>query len=199
MHPQTTQNFLEIEQKFLVENHLSRTRFLEIAQQQFFTQPKCLFVTDTYFLTSALKKHVFRHRIDAEIQEFTLKSLEHDALRRTEVNLKLESREEGLQLNRIRAFLEPLGILWEGTIQKEIAVFSTAECEVVYYDAGYQNQTRSCLEIELLDTAQEKQFPLWVEKIKSVLGIAELKRTPKSLIELFDIPELQILLKNGSA
>jgi adenylate cyclase class IV len=151
-------------------------------------------VQDTYFLVENPPQAVYRHRIDSYLQQLTVKSLGADTEVRLEVNLDLDPA-KGNQIEGIRAFLAPLGVLWQGTLRKEVQAFYFADAEVVYYRAQYLDRVVCCFEIEArkapsIEGAQ-KILANWEES----LGFDPTKRSHASLLELLVIPTLPAVLQ----
>jgi adenylate cyclase class IV len=186
--------FLEIEHKFVIEADLDIRSLLDGLHQlkpEKFIQTD---VQDTYFLVENPPQAVYRHRIDSYLQQLTVKSLGADTEVRLEVNLDLDPT-KGNQIERIRAFLAPLGVLWQGTLRKEVQAFYFADAEVVYYQAQYLDRMIRCFEIEArkppsIEGAQ-KILADWEES----LGFDPAKRSQASLLELLVIPTLPAALQ----
>jgi adenylate cyclase class IV len=186
--------FLEIEHKFVIEADLDIRSLLDGLHQR---KPEKFIQTDvqdTYFLVENPPQAVYRHRIDSYLQQLTVKSLGADTEVRLEVNLDLDPA-KGNQIEGIRAFLAPLGVLWQGTLRKEVQAFYFADAEVVYYQAQYLDRVVRCFEIEArkppsIEGAQ-KILADWEES----LGFDPAKRSQASLLELLVIPTLPAALQ----
>lgn len=186
--------FLEIEHKFVIEADLDVRSLLDGLHQR---KPEKFIQTDvqdTYFLVENPPQAVYRHRIDSYLQQLTVKSLGADTEVRLEVNLDLDPA-KGNQIEGIRAFLAPLGVLWQGTLRKEVQAFYFADAEVVYYQAQYLDRVVRCFEIEArkppsIEGAQ-KILADWEES----LGFDPAKRSQASLLELLVIPTLPAALQ----
>ncbi len=151
-------------------------------------------VADTYFLVEHAPYSVYRHRIDSYLQQLTVKSLGSDTEVRLEVNLDLD-RSQGNQIEGIRAFLAPLGVLWQGTLQKEVRAFYFADVEIVYYRACYGQAKVSCLEIEARHAQSIEDAQKALLHWETILGLNPQKRSHASLLELLVVPTLSEALQ----
>ncbi len=181
--------FLEIEHKFVIEADVDVTPLLEELQRRHPEKFIRTDVEDSYFLVQNPPQAVYRHRIDSYLQQLTVKSLGSDTEVRLEVNLDLDPA-KGNQIEAIQAFLAPLGVLWQGTLRKEVQAYYFADAEVVYYRAQYGDRMIRCLEIEARHAssiaAAQKILTDWEES----LGLDPAKRSHASLLELLVVPTL---------
>lgn len=187
-----TQKFREIEHKYLVDTGYDLGAFEATAKRLKPHKSSCLSVTDTYYVVEALPGHVVRHRIDAELQQLTIKSTGKDNECRTEVNLDL-GLHRGNQAGAVEAFLQPLCPLWSGSIEKKIFVFYFDECEVVHYTArsGSGNVVH-CVEFEALAKETTEEALAVIAKFEKAFGFDSKSRCGRSLFELLfasDLPE----------
>ncbi|HYX38309.1 MAG: hypothetical protein M3Q07_07425 [Pseudobdellovibrionaceae bacterium] len=181
--------FLEIEHKFVIEADLDIRPLLDDLHQR---QPEKFIQTDvqdTYFLVETPPQAVYRHRIDSYLQQLTVKSLGTDTEVRLEVNLDLD-RTKGNQIEVIRAFLAPLGVLWQGTLRKEVQAFYFADVEVVHYKAHYLDRVIDCLEIEARQAPSIEGAQKILADWEKLLGLDPTKRSHASLLELLVVPTL---------
>ena len=81
--------FLEIEHKFVVDAGFDREALFAACRALDPEREKALTVTDTYYVPPGQANRIYRHRIDKEIQQLTLKSRGGDNEVRTEINLDL--------------------------------------------------------------------------------------------------------------
>src|SRR5262245_57719996 len=126
--------FQEIEHKFVVGADFDLEPFREALNAMKPVRHAKLHVRDRYFITEAGRRRgfVLRHRFDRELHELTLKSVGADAEVRDEINLKLRA---GDQQAEVDAFVAAQGLLWQGTLWKDLEVWHFADCEAVYYVA----------------------------------------------------------------
>ncbi|HET9238831.1 MAG TPA: hypothetical protein VFO10_16360 [Oligoflexus sp.] len=186
--------FLEIEHKFVIEADLDIRSLLDDLHQR---KPEKFIQTDvqdTYFLVENPPQAVYRHRIDSYLQQLTVKSLGADTEVRLEVNLDLDPA-KGNQIERIRAFLAPLGVLWQGTLRKEVQAFYFPDAEVVYYQAQYLDRVIRCFEIEARKPPSIEGAQKILADWEKSLGFDPAKRSQASLLELLVIPTLPVGLQ----
>jgi adenylate cyclase class IV len=181
--------FLEIEHKFVIAADLDVKDLLHDLRQR---NPEKFIQTDvqdTYFLVENPPHTVYRHRIDSYLQQLTVKSLGTDTEVRLEVNLDLDPA-KGNQIEGIRAFLAPLGVLWQGTLRKEVQAFYFPDAEVVYYQAQYLDRMIRCFEIEARKAPSIEGAQKILADWEKSLGFDPAKRSHASLLELLVIPTL---------
>ena len=140
-------------------------------------------VQDTYYLCSSNPKHIYRHRLDSEIQQLTLKGLTDDPETRLEVNLDL-GLHKGSQSSRVKAFLRPLGIQWSGVIEKKVWAYYFPNCEVVYYEARYKDKSVRCIEIEAVNSKSIEAGKSVIHDFENQLGLDPEGRCHESLYHL---------------
>ena len=176
--------YQEIEHKYLVDAAYDLAAFAAVARQLKPAQSKSLKVTDTYYVVQAMPNHVVRHRIDNELQQLTIKSTGADNECRTEVNLNLDLR-AGNQTAEIEAFLQPLNVLWAGSIEKNILVFYFDDCEVVHYSArSGDGKTVQCVEFEATKKASREEALSTIGHFEVLFGFHSERRSSQSLFEL---------------
>lgn len=183
-------DFLEIEHKFLVGDDFDVEAFRHMGLAHGPRRTTELRVRDTYFVTALDPRVVFRHRVDAERQELTCKSRGGgDAEVRTEINLRLDPA-SGDQGAAVEAFLAMFGVVWKGTITKDILVFYYPDCEVVFYRAEAGGEVVRCVEFEAtggLDVAGSREaLAAWEARF----GFAGAERVQASLFELLLAPRM---------
>jgi adenylate cyclase class IV len=186
--------FLEIEHKFVIDADLDIQSVLDGLRgrgPEKFIQTD---VQDTYFLVENPPQAVYRHRIDSYLQQLTVKSLGTDTEVRLEVNLDLDPA-KGNQIERIRAFLGPQGVLWQGTLRKEVQAFYFPDVEVVYYRAQYLDRVLRCFEIEARKAPSIEEAQKILADWEKSLGFDPAKRSQASLLELLVIPTLSDALQ----
>lgn len=179
-------NFLEIEHKFLVAPDFDLDSFSASCLALEPNHHKSLRVQDTYYVLKGRTDVVLRHRLDAEIQQLTLKTRGVDVEVRGEVNLALSLHED--QSPAIHSFLSHLGIEAEYGIVKDIAVFEFADCEVVHYKASYNDSVVHCVEFEAVGAETVPEALAILTRYEAVLGFADAMRSSASLLDLL-IPD----------
>lgn len=188
--------FVEIEHKYLVNGDFDLEAFRQCARALGPIDSTELLVTDTYHVASAVPGHVIRHRIDNELQQLTIKSSGGGTELRTEVNLELDLQ-AGDQAAVVKAFLEPMGLLWSGMIEKNIVVFYFPNCEVVYYRASSdRGQTHHCVEFEAKNPTSLEQGLAVIAQFEAAFGFSSEQRCPKSLFELMFEREISPQVKD---
>lgn len=176
-------DFLEIEHKFVLPENWCLDSFVALVNSLGPKYSNEIAVEDRYYVTKALPGHVYRHRIDAEIQHLTVKSLEQDSAVRLEVNLDL-GLHKGDQARAVEAFLRPLGLLWKGILQKQVKVFYFADAEVVHYTATYNHQKISCVEIEAKKATDVASALYIIDSYTDRLSLDRSLRSDQSLFHL---------------
>ena len=75
--------FTEIEHKFIVSDGFDLARFRETLNELGPTRTNSIRVRDRYYLTEqgAARGFVLRHRLDAELQQLTIKSIDRKSTR----------------------------------------------------------------------------------------------------------------------
>ena len=136
--------FLEIEHKFVVDEGFEREALFAACRALEPEREKALTVTDTYYVPPGQANRIYRHRIDKEIQQLTLKSRGGDNEVRTEINLDLGAARS--QADAVEAWMGVIGALPGYGIVKEIRVFDFPDCEVVYYEATHDALRVCCVE-----------------------------------------------------
>lgn len=185
--------YREIEHKFIVNPDgpdFDLADFRRRAAALGPTRTTELRVEDTYFVTNLGADFIFRHRYDHERQELTVKSRSPgDSEVRREVNLRLDQK-RGNQRAAVTAFLEPIGLRWQGTLSKDICVFYYPDCEVVYYDARTAQRRLCCVEFEALGSASVQAAQTTLSNYEQRLGFAAAQRVHESLFDLLLKPEM---------
>lgn len=194
--------FVEIEHKYLVGPDFDLADFRARAQSMAPERITELVVTDTYHVVASLPGHVIRHRIDNELQQLTIKSSGSGNELRTEINLELDLG-VGNQAAAVQAFLSPMGLLWSGTIKKQILVFYFSSCEVVHYQAtSGAGLIHCCVEFEAKNPTSLQQGLSVIAEFEKSFGFSSQNRCHESLFELMfggDLtPDLrQVLFPGG--
>ena len=178
--------FTEIEHKFIVSDGFDLARFRQTLDDLGPTRTNNIRVRDRYYLTEhgAARGFVIRHRLDAELQQLTIKSLGIDTEVRTEVNLDLGSH-AGDQTAQVESFVECLGLAWSGTIHKDVDVWYYPECEVVHYVAAAGSLRITCVEFEATQKDSMQSALATLDRFERATGFFGQPRSRVSLPQLF--------------
>ena len=182
--------FLEIEHKFVMPDSFDPSGFLSKVRELGPHGESNVLVTDTYYLCQANPGHIYRHRLDEEIQHLTLKSLTDDPDTRLEVNLDL-GHHKGDQGRRVAAFLEPLGIQWSGMIEKEVHAYYFPKFEIVYYLANYRDRSVKCIEIEATSYQSIEEGKNILLEVEKQLEMNSDERSKESLFHLLLLDDVR--------
>lgn len=185
-----TLRFYEIEHKYVVDEGFDLPRFREALAALGPTKTSSLRVRDRYYLTEGgLKgKFVIRHRFDPELHQLTIKTIEADPEVRREVNLDL-GQTSGDQAAQVDAFMACLGVVWSGTIHKDLDVWYFADCEVVHYLASTDSRSIRCVEFEATRRTSIGDALAIIETFERATGFHGETRSQASL-PLLLFPEL---------
>lgn len=175
-------DFLEIEHKFVVDDAFDRDAFFDRCRALAPQHEKALTVTDTYYVPPGSVNRIYRHRIDREIQQLTLKSRGGDNEVRTEINLELGA--ERSQAEAVEAWMRILGATPGFGISKDIRVFDYPDCEIVYYEASHGSRNVCCIEFEAKHAESEAQGRLVLRKYEEHLGFDSDRREKVNLFDL---------------
>ncbi|SME90311.1 CYTH domain-containing protein [Pseudobacteriovorax antillogorgiicola] len=181
--------FVEIEHKFLLEDDFDQQPFLQMVERLEPSGRSQVRVSDRYYLCESNPSHIYRHRLDQEIQHLTLKGLGKDSETRIEVNLDL-GLHRGDQGDRVAAFLKPLGIQWSGVIEKDVWAYYFKNCEVVYYEAHFKEKSVRCIEIEATNCQTLDEAKATIANFEKKLGLNPTNRCGESLFHLLLLPEV---------
>ena len=178
-----TLRFKEIEHKFIVDGTFDLAGFRAALQAMTPARHEVLRVRDRYFITHAGQERGFilRHRHDRELHELTLKTLVGDAELRDEVNLALRPDDQDAVVD---AFVGAQGIVWSGTLWKDLEVWHFADCEVVHYVATAEAAELHCVEFEATEKASLEGALAVMSRYEAATGFAGATRTPASLVDL---------------
>ena len=151
---------------------------------------KRLVVRDTYFWRDDLPGAVFRHRIDRELHQLTVKSQGTDAAVRTEVNLDLAGPDA---VDTVAAFLAAAwGPCRRFAVTKAIRVWELGGFEVVHYVAtGEQGRIVRCVEFEATGDAPPERALEALETFEARFGFAPHDRCRASLFHLMTASDAQ--------
>ena len=182
--------FKEIEHKFIVDDQFDLPRFRQLVSALGPTRSGVIRARDRYFLTEggSARRFLMRHRYDAELHHLTIKALEADTEVRVEVNLDL-GHHAGNQDAQVDAFMDRLGVLWSGTLHKNLEVWYFADCEVVYYEASTSSRAVRCVEFEATRKESMATALETVERFERATGFAGASRSRLSLPQIL-FPDL---------
>ena len=181
----------EIEHKYVVDGQFDLPRFRDVLAGLSPVRTSAIRVRDRYFLTEGgrARRFLIRHRYDAEIHQLTIKALEEDTETRTEINLDL-CQHAGSQDAAVDAFVDQLGVVWRGTLQKDLEAWYFADCEVVHYVASTDGREVRCVEFEATRKDSLAGALNIVRRFEQLTGFQGLTRSRLSLPQ-FLFPELR--------
>ena len=182
--------FTEIEHKYIVDEQFDLLRFRQAVEALGPIRTSTIGVEDRYFLTEGgrARRFLMRHRYDAELHHLTIKSLESDTEVRVEVNLDL-GHQAGQQASQVDAFMKLLGVVWSGSLRKELEVWYFPDCEVVYYQASTPSRSVRCVEFEARRKNTLEEALATVERFERATGFLGAARSRLSLPQIL-FPEL---------
>ena len=186
--------FTEIEHKYLLDEHFDLLRFRQAVAALGPIRTSTIGVDDRYFLTEGgrARRFLMRHRYDAELHHLTIKSLEADTEVRVEVNLDL-GHQAGQQATQVDAFMNLLGVVWSGTLHKDLEVWYFPDCEVVYYQASTPSRSVRCVEFEARRKDSLEEALATVEWFERASGFSGAARSRRSLPQIL-FPDLDEVL-----
>jgi adenylate cyclase class IV len=177
------QDNLEIEHKFLMPDPSASDKIFAKLEREHGVKRRSFSVCDTYFVVESLPNQIFRHRLDHEIEQLTVKTAGHGNEVRSEINLRLEKSKES-QEQLVQSFMESFGSHWKGKITKQLSVLETPDFEVVYYLANHGDEKVACFEIEYVGEASVEMALKSIESLEASLGLNPNNREKRSLFEL---------------
>ncbi|MGY8941401.1 MAG: CYTH domain-containing protein [Flavobacteriales bacterium] len=177
--------FLEIEHKFVVESNFDLESFVAGVRALGPVDEKQVQVRDTYFLPSENSNFIYRHRMDEEIQQLTVKSRGRGNEVRTEINLELGALPS--QEAAVNAWMQLIGTSNGHVIDKAIWVFEFSDCEVVHYHARYGKKSVVCVEFEAVGAESKAAALATLLKYENQLGFDAEARTRINLFDLLVI------------
>ena len=190
--------FTEIEHKFIVDEQFDLTRFRDALGRLHPSRTSSIRVRDRYYLTDGGRRgrFVLRHRYDSELHHLTLKTLEDDTEVRSEINLDL-GHHAGDQHDAVEAFLDHLGVLWSGTLHKNLDVWHFPDIEVVHYCASTDARSVRCVEFEATRKPSLAGALAIVERYERATGFADQHRSRLSLLQIL-FPEVSEALTGSN-
>jgi hypothetical protein len=189
----------EIEHKYIVDEQFDLPRFRQAVAALGPIGTSTVSVQDRYFLTEGgrARRFLMRHRFDAELHHLTIKAIEADTEVRDEVNLDL-GHHAGPQAAQVDAFMDRLGVLWRGTLHKELEVWNFADGEIAYYQAATPSRSVRCVEFEAKGSDSLEGALATVDRFERATGFAGVSRSRLSLPQIL-FPDLdETLAKPGS-
>lgn len=182
----TALRFKEIEHKFIVPESFDLETFRRVLATLAPLRHDVLRVRDRYVVTEAgrARGFILRHRHDRDLHELTLKTVVGDAEVRDEINVKLRPDDQDATVD---AFVEAQGVVWRGTLWKDLEVWHFADCEVVHYVAtadDRQGQAIHCVEFEAVHQATMDEALAVMARYERLTGFEHAVRTPLSLVDL---------------
>lgn len=179
----TDLRFKEIEHKFVVPASFDTETLRRTLDALGPRRRETLRVRDRYFVTEAgrARGFVLRHRHDRELHELTLKTVGADAEVRDEINVALRAEDQDAV---VEAFAAAQGIVWQGTLWKDLDVWYFDDCEVVCYRAQTTDREIRCVEFEAVHQTTLEAALAVVRRYEAAVGFAEADRTPASLVDL---------------
>ena len=183
--------FKEIEHKFVLDDQFDLDAFGSRLAALHPTRTTALRVRDTYYLIkgSQTGRFVIRHRYDTELHHLTLKTLAADTEVRTEINIDL-GHHAGDQHAQVDAFLREIGVIWSGSLQKDLRVWYFRDVEVVHYYASTDRRTVQCVEFEATDKSSLGTALQTVHRYEQATGFEHTTRSSQSLLEIL-FPEIE--------
>ena len=177
--------FTEIEHKFLVNDGFDLDGFSAALDALRPTRRTSLQVRDRYFMTEngESRRYILRHRFDAEINQLTIKALEADPEVRAEISLDL-GHHAGSQDAAVDAFVARQGIVWSGTLEKDLTVWYFPDCEVVHYVAHTDARTVRVVEFEATIKQSVPDALLILDRYERSTGFDASTRSMRSLVDL---------------
>ena len=176
-------DFLEIEHKYVVDAHFDADALGFQLRELGAGPEKRVHVRDTYFYPLNREGAVFRHRLDRELHQLTVKNRPADSAVRREINLDLAGTDA---VESVAAFVETgWGPCVRLEINKSIRVWEMPGCEIVHYAArrpdGY---TVHCVEFEATGAESPEAALATLAAIGRACGFDPEHRTPHSLFHL---------------
>ena len=88
------------------------------------------------------------------------------------------------QAAQVESFVERLGLVWNGTIHKDVEVWYYPECEVVRYEATTESRRITCVEFEALEKDSVDGALGTLERFERATGFLGQSRSHLSLPQL---------------
>jgi hypothetical protein len=180
--------FKEIEHKFVVDDKFDLEEFGAALAVLNPTRTTSISVLDTYYLIDESGGFVIRHRYDTELHHLTLKALAADTEVRDEINIDL-GHHAGNQQAQVDAFLRQIGVIWSGSLRKELTVWYFPDIEVVHYHASTETRAVQCVEFEATHKPSLAAALETVHRYEQATGFDRATRSSRSLPEIL-FPEI---------
>jgi len=175
--------FKEIEHKFVLDDQFDLEAFGAALAVLNPTRTTSISVLDTYYLIDGRGGFVIRHRYDEELHHLTLKALAADTEVRDEINLDL-GHHAGNQQAQVDAFLRQIGVIWSGSLRKELTVWYFPDIEVVHYHASSDTRAVQCVEFEATHKPSLAEALETVHRYEQATGFDRATRSSRSLPEI---------------
>ena len=177
--------FTEIEHKFVVDEGFDLDGFGLALEALGPTRRTRLQVRDRYFMTEdgRSRRYILRHRFDDEINQLTMKALEADPEVRAEISLDL-GHHAGSQDAAVDAFVARQGIVWSGTLEKDLTVWYFPDCEVVHYVASSETRAVRVVEFEATLKTSVPDALLILDRYERATGFHASTRSRQSIVQL---------------
>lgn len=177
--------FTEIEHKFIVDAEFDLECFARALDTLGPTRRTALVVRDRYFLTEngGTRRYILRHRFDAELNQLTIKSVQHDPEVRDEISLNL-GHHAGEQRAAVDAFIGHQGLLWSGSLEKDLQVWYFPDCEVVHYTARTDDRQVRVVEFEATAKTSVEEALAVLSRYEAATGFDAATRSMLSLVDL---------------
>ncbi len=182
----TVLRYKEIEHKFVVPASFDVDAFRRALAALSPGRREVLRVRDRYFVTAAgqARGFILRHRHDRDLHELTLKTVVGDAEVRDEINVALRPHDQDATID---AFVAAQGVVWRGTLWKDLEVWHFDDCEVVHYvatAADRDGHAVHCIEFEAIHQATMDEALAVMARYERLTGFGSAVRTPLSLVDL---------------
>ena len=182
--------FTEIEHKFVVDDQFDLERFQTTLETLHPTRTTSLRVLDTYYVIDGRRtqRFVIRHRYDTELHHLTLKAFETDTEVRKEINIDL-GHHAGDQRAQVDEFLRHMGVVWSGSLRKELSVWYFPDIEVVHYKASTKTRAVRCVEFEATRKPSVAAALEIVHEYEEATGFDAARRSRRALLQIL-FPEI---------
>ena len=180
--------FKEIEHKFVVDDQFNLEGFGATLAALNPTRTAFIRVLDTYYLIDGSGGFIIRHRYDKELHHLTLKALAADTEVRDEIDIDL-GHHAGDQQAQVDAFLRQIGVIWSGSLRKELTVWYFPDIEVVHYHASTDTRAVQCVEFEATHKPSLAEALETVHRYEEAAGFDRATRSIRSLPEIL-FPEI---------
>ena len=98
-----------------------------------------------------------------------------------------------IQRAQVDAFLRQIGVIWSGSLQKELTVWYFPTSKVVHYRAKTDTRTVRCIEFEATSKPSLTIALETVDRYERATGFGDATRSNQSLLEML-FPEIGVYL-----